>query len=364
MRRKSKTSCGKLHAPRWEPPTNAEEIERAPAITPGLKRQAKCRFALDPIISPQIEAVNTLYSRGARLFRLDDENRPAEAGGFYDRQLSLDALLAHVERRGRLGIEPRSLDTVVVDVDDGDGDRFIHNFPPLSLCKSRTPGRFHLYYRHSGGRISPRPFNAPVFGIKGDLKYERSYVALYDAPRLAEDLNRGPLGGVPYVEVEQALVTGSPAALGGQRGPLTPPAGVNASPGDAPPSPGRLRHDWIYQRLTAGRVDGMKREALRRYAVELHTALIQPPGPVPHYFPLSEALRMAWDISNRDYSPERQSARGVLSGQARRAKSAGRDRRIVDMINAGISIRRIAEDIEVSRRTVARVRDRKDRRGA
>ena len=105
-------------------------------------------------------------------------------------------------------------------------------------------------------------------------------------------------------------------------------------------------------------VDGMKREALRRYAVELHTALIQPPGPVPHYFPLPEALRMAWDISNRDYSPERQSARGILSGQARRARSAARDTQILSLLDKGHSIRRIAEDIEVSRRTVARVKDR------
>ena len=128
--------------------------------------------------STAADSVNSLYAAGARLFRLTDENRPAEARGFYDRQLSLDDLLEHVERGQRLGIEPRSISTVVVDVDDGNADHFLHNFRPMSVCRSRTPGRVHAYYRHEGGRVSPRPFSAPLFRISGDLKYEKSYVAL------------------------------------------------------------------------------------------------------------------------------------------------------------------------------------------
>ena len=116
-----------------------------------------------------------------------------------------------------------------MDIDHGNGDRLLHNFPPLSLYTSKTEGRCHAYYRHEGGRISPQPFNAPVFRISGDLKHERSYVALYDAVRLAEDLNRGSLG-VTFSEVEQALVTGGVAAQGGQRGPLTPPVGSKRQP--------------------------------------------------------------------------------------------------------------------------------------
>ena len=45
------------------------------------------------------EGVNTLYRAGARLFRLTDENRPAESKGFFDRQLSLDDLLEHLKPR-------------------------------------------------------------------------------------------------------------------------------------------------------------------------------------------------------------------------------------------------------------------------
>ena len=303
---------------------------------------------------PELEAVNALYSAGAFLFRLTDKNRPAETSGFYKRQLSLDALLEHRERRGgRLGIEPRSINTVAVDIDDGDPDRFTQAFRPLSMYRSKTPGRIHAYYRHEGGKVSPRPFNAPVFKISGELKHKKSYTVLYDAVRLANDLSNGSLG-VPFFEVKRALVFGGVAAQGGQR------VGSNANPDDSTPSPSYHRHNWILEKLTAARVDGMKREALQRYAVELHSSLIQPPGPVPHYFPLSEALRMAWDVSNRDYSPERQSARGVLSGQARRAKSAPRDKRILALLDKGSSIRRTAEEIGVSRRTVARVKDRQE----
>ena len=196
--------------------------KRAPAITPGLKDKRNGGSLLTQKYQPLIDGVNSLYGEGARLFRLDDKNRPAEARGFYNRQLSLDQLLEHVERGQRLGIEPRSIGAVVVDIDAGDPDHFIQNFRPLSMYGSKTPGRVHAYYRHVGEKVSPRPFNAPLFRIAGDLKHERSYVALYDAVRLANDLNRGSLG-VPYLEVERALVTGPLAVQGGQLGPLGSP---------------------------------------------------------------------------------------------------------------------------------------------
>ena len=309
------------------------------------------------LYQPVLDSVNTLYDAGARLFRLTDENRPAESRGFYDRQLSLDDLLEHLERRGRLGIEPRSIGAVVVDIDDGDPDRFTQAFSPMSLCKSKTEGRCHVYYRHEGFRVSPQPFDAPVFGIKGDLKYKRSYVALYDTARLANDLTNGSRG-VPYQEVEQALVTGPLAVQGGQRGPLTPPVGSNANPGDPTPSPCYQRHNWLLEKLTAGRVDGMDPKALRRYALSLHDALVQTPGLVPHYFPLSEAISIANFVSARSYSVEHQRARGVRSGQARRAKSAPRDKRILALLNAGNSIRRTAAIVGASSSAVARVKDR------
>ena len=306
----------------------------------------------------ELDSVNTLYAKGARLFRLTDENRPAETRGFFDRQLRLDDLFSHIERGRRLGIEPQSINTVVVDCDHGDVAHFLHNFRPLSVYQSRTPGRVHAYYRHVGEKISPRPFDAPLFRISGDLKHARSYVALYAAARLAEDLSNGSLG-VPYQEVERALVTAPLAAQGGQRGPLTPPAGSNASPDDSTPSPSYHRHNWIFGKLTAARVDGRDPKAIHRYAVELHGALFQPPDDVPHYFPLSEALAVADFVSTRSWSISHQRAAGVSSGVSRRARSAERDKRILALLDKGHSIRRTAAIVGASSSAVGRVKDRR-----
>ncbi len=173
-------------------------------------------------------------------------------------------------------------------------------------------------------------------------------------------LSRGSLG-VPFIELEKALVTGPLAAQGGQRGPLTTPVG-STNPGDSTASPGNHRHNWILGKLTAARVDGMDGKELRRYAHKLHTGLVQTPGLVPHFFELAEALAIANFVAARSYSVAHQRAAGVSSGQARRAKSALRDKRILALLDKGHSIRRIAEEIGVSRRTVARVKDRQGAR--
>ena len=322
--------------------------------------EGRTRFVRLETLSPKTaEAVNTLYEKGARLFRLSDENKPAESRGFYGRQLSLDDLLEHLERRGRLGIEPASINTVCVDVDAGDPDRFFQAFRPLSVYESKTKGRCHAFYAHGhdGGKVRPRPFTAPLFRISGDLRHGRSFVALYDAPRLAEDLSNGSLG-VPYQEVEKALVTGSLAAQGGQRRALAPPVGSKDVADDLRPSPSYQRHNWILGKLTAARSDGVQGQALRRYARKLHTGLVQTPGLVPHHFELSEALSIAAFVSARSWSVEHQRAAGIRSGQARRAKSAGRDRRILALLNAGHSIRRTAAIVGASSSAVGRVKDR------
>ena len=305
----------------------------------------------------ELDSVDTLYAAGARLFRLTDENRPAESRGFYDRQPSLDALLAHLDNGHRLGIEPQSINTVAVDIDHGNVDHFIQTFRPMSVCRSRTPGRAHAYYAHDAGKILSRPFSAPMFKISGDLKHTRSYAVLYNAPRLAEDLSRGSLG-VPFVEVEWALVTARFAAQGGQRGPLTPPAGSNASPNISTPSPTYHRHNWLLGKLIAARADGVYGHALRCYAHKLHGGLVQTPGLVPHYFPWAEAKDIANFVSTRSWSTSHQRAAGVSSGVSRRARSAERDKRILDLLNTSLSIRRTAARLGLSRQVVQKVKDR------
>ena len=251
-----------------------------------------------------------------------------------------------------------SIGAVVVDIDDGDADHFLTQLPPVVYVQEQDGRPVSMpTTRHEGGRIRPRPFNAPLFRIAGDLKHARSYVVLYDAPRLANDITNGSLG-VPFIELLKAIVTGPPAAQGGQRGPLTPPVGSNANPGDSTASPWHNRHDWILGKLTAARVDGMDPKAIHRYAVELHGALFQPPDDVPHYFPRSEALSIADFVSARSYSAEHQRAAGIRSGQARRARSAPRDKRILGLLNTGLSIRRTAARLGLSRQVVQKAKDR------
>ena len=102
----------------------------------------------------------------------------------------------------------------------------------------------------------------------------------------------------------------------------------------------------------------MDPKALRRYAHKLHASLGQPPDDVPHFFELTETLAVADFVCRRSYSPERQRARGVLSGQARRARSAPRDKRILALLNAGNSIRRTAALLGVSRQVVQKAKTR------
>ena len=315
-------------------------------------------IAYPPLSHESVAAVNTLYSAGARLFRLSDENRPAETKGFFDRQLSLDDLLSHLERGHRLGIEPQSISTVCVDVDAGDPDRFFQAFRPLSVYESKTKGRCHAFYAHGhdGGKVRPRPFTSPLFRISGDLKHARSYVALYNAPRLAFDLGNASLG-VTYQEVQRALEAPL-AAQGDQRGPLTPPLGSEHVSDDSTPSPGYQRHNWILGKLIAARADGVYGHALRRYAHKLHAGLVQTPGLVPHLFKLSEALAIADFVSTRSYSTEHQRSAGIRSGEARRARSAPRDALILGLLDAGLSIRQTAARLGLSRQVVQKAKDR------
>ena len=227
------------------------------------------------------------------------------------------------------------------------------------MYESKTRGRCHVYYRHDGARVSPQPFDAPVFRVSGDLKHERSYVALYDPQQLALDLSNGPRG-VPFSEVEKAIVTGPLAVQGGQRGPLTPPAVSKDVSDDSRPSPSHQRHNWILGKLTAARVDGLAGHELWDYARTIHDGLLQT-APAPHHLPLSEALRMADWCASKDWSTEHQRAAGIRSGQARRARSAARDKRILDLLDAGNSIRRTAVRLGLSKHVVERV---KNRRGA
>ena len=74
----------------------------------------------------------------------------------------------------------------------------------------------------------------------------------------------------------------------------------------------------------------MEGQALRRYAHKLHASLGQPPDDWYRItFQLSEALEIANFVSARSWSTAASTrSQAIRSGQARRAKSAPRDKRI------------------------------------
>ena len=304
--------------------------------------------------------VNTLYTAfGAQLLRVRDDKTPAEWRGWIDRQLTLDDALEHVERGGNLGLVPASIGMVAIDVDEeGDCDRLFHNFPPLAMYQTQRVGGVHAFYQHDGAPVRQRPWRAPLFRTAGDIRHGRGYVVLWRPDQLVNDLERGS-AGVPFTEVEQALVTRPPAP---QAGPKSPPVASTPAEDDSPPSPARLRHAWLKDKIIAARIDGMDGAALRRYAVRLHAGLVQPPDiRVPHRLPLAEALRLASWASGMRWDTEAQRRRGLLSGQARYAVTADRDAEIVATLAEGLSIRETARALGLGKSSVGRVKKAQDK---
>ena len=81
-----------------------------------------------------------------------------------------------------------------------------------------------------------------------------------------------------------------------------------------------------------------------------------------HAFSLAEALRLASWVGERSWDSDSQRAKGVRSGVARRDEHHDRDRRIAAILELGISQRRIAEVLSVSRSVVENVKKRTERR--
>ena len=73
---------------------------------------------------------------------------------------------------------------------------------------------------------------------------------------------------------------------------------------------------------------------------------------------VDSGLAIASYVSTRSYSTEHQRAAGIRSGEARRARSAARDTRILDLLDKGHSIRRTAARLDLSRQVVQKAKDR------
>ena len=145
--------------------------------------------------------------------------------------------LEHVERGQRLGIEPAEASAPLPWTSTTATPTASFTTSPRYLCTgARRPAGSTPTIVMMGGKVAPSALRrAGVQNLRGS-EAQKVICPLYDASQLAFDLSRGSLG-VPFIELEQALVTGPLAVQGGQRGPLTPPAGSDASPDDSTASP-------------------------------------------------------------------------------------------------------------------------------
>ena len=292
-------------------------------------------------------AVNTLLESGAELIRLRPDKSPREPRDWPTYQRSFDDLLDH---DGLLGLLPSSLGLTVLDVDIGDASRLVQSFPPKSMTASRRLDGAHLFYKHKLP-IPNQAWAAPVFGVGGDIRSRRNgYVVLWDAVRLVRDLEREERESAATLEdVTAALVIGTPQ--GPPTGLESPDPDANAETGATPQG----RHNHVLQRLIAARCDGMSVSSIQRYAVTLWRSL--PVG--AHPFARAEVSRIAEWVGRHSWDSASQRQRGVLSGVARRARTASRDEAIRVALAEGESVHALSRKYAVSRTAIRNVRDRK-----
>ena len=138
------------------------------------------------------EALQNLVEAGGRLIYLDPDSKvPLKKIRWSKSMWPADDAW---ERYGRgdvaLALEPWSLGTIVVDVDEGDVAEVknhlsqVWSTPPFFENETATPGRGHLWYYADTAEIigNPKWF---IDGVgSGELKGRKGYVKLYDADGL------------------------------------------------------------------------------------------------------------------------------------------------------------------------------------
>ena len=103
------------------------------------------------------QTLKTLVDAGAHLVLHGKEDKKAFQTGWQKKGRSVEEAVAHLDKGGLLGHIPGRLGLLVVDVDfktHGEPTEVVTDAlgEPLLSIRSKTPGNFHLYYKHPGGR--------------------------------------------------------------------------------------------------------------------------------------------------------------------------------------------------------------------
>ena len=265
-----------------------------------------------------------------------------------------------LNHKGPVGLVPYSIGLAALDVDHGNPSRLLREYPPATT--QLTPRGIHAFYQHD----VPLPNGKwSLMGCSGDIRSANGYVVLYQPERLVEVQHGGPLP-----------LTG-----------LKPPhvrREWGTQPLDAETDPEHddlLRAVWgIYWRIPRA-ARGQRHETLKRVLARATGAprnwnrSRREVRTLAHWvaahfetrdgFTFAEIERMAdWIHRRRQASlqsgrqakgfSEIQRRRNVASQAVRSERSAAQAKRIREMRRQGMAVKRIAERLSVSVRTVSR----------
>ena len=307
--------------------------------------------------------VDRLISAGARITLCDSDNpKAAIHKDFHTRIESSDSVKNHLDRGGNIGAFAYSLDSVVVDVDEGNPHQLMLDYQPYAQYPTRTPGHHHLWYPYHENLIPS--YNFSMKGCSGQLLFKSSHVAipnpsvtlpiLYDGlvtkyhhtspiplyyllSDIGDSHSISDIESVDIGDIESTREIAPPHPLTTVD---TPKVGT--------------RHIWILRQTI--RALGLKelrsRDDVWSYVLKLFHSLDDKSD-----FPQAEALGIArWAVSlfeqdklRWQYSREQRSRGGLNRARDARAATAERDRQILALAANGASLRRIAAQVGISK---------------
>ena len=137
------------------------------------------------------DSLVSLWNSDAHIVLCNPEKKPIHRG-YMKQRPGLEAVLDHADL---LGLVPWSLGLSALDLDHGNPEPIVRDFPPLISVPTKRQGGFHFYYRDVEGRGNA---NWEHQGASGQIRSERGFLVLHkDAA----------------THIEKALRTGNQAAF-------------------------------------------------------------------------------------------------------------------------------------------------------
>lgn len=286
-----------------------------------------------------------LIDAGARMVLCRKDKSPLRRNWLKSRPFERD-IFSHIKKGGLVGIIPSSINMSVVDIDGGDITPLTQEFPPTINLPSRR--MVHLYYRDK----RPRPNAKFDHGIyRGDIRSGSGYVILWgdNAERLSGVERKAGSDFPAHLffkdKTREKKVNPSPGVFGDSLEEIYP-GKRNISLFDSV----RL---WSYS-IRVPDDFGKWRNLVADYAESANRRF-----PVP--LEVSEVESVSFSVAMWrwrgggpfDHSWASQYRRGKVSGEARRARTAARDGRILEMRNEGHTLRHIGDTVGISPRSVS-----------